>query len=269
MTYKHLQIERDGHVGTLWLNRPDKLNALSADMWQDIPAAVQALDSYEDVRVVVLAARGDSFTVGIDVAMLASLAPQGPSQAASNMALYETIKGLQQTASVFAESPKPVIAAIHGYCLGAGLDLITACDLRIAARDATFSIRETKMALVADIGTLQRLPSIIGSGHVAELAYTGRDIDSKRALEIGLVNQVHPDRDSMYQAAQELAAEIAGNSPLVVQGIKKVLAANDGRTVTESLDYVAQWNSSFLLSNDLIEATNAFFEKRSPDFMGN
>ena len=268
MTYEHLEIERDGHVATLWLNRPEKLNALSEDLWRDIPTAVEELNVDDSVRVIVLAARGRSFTVGIDVGTLATLAPSGPSQATSNKSLYEIIKRLQHTASVFAESPKPVVAAIHGHCLGAGMDLITACDLRIASRDATFSIRETKMGLVADVGTLQRLPSLIGSGQVAELAYTGRDFDSAHALRIGLVNQVHPDAESMQKAAHELSVEIAANSPLVVQGIKRVLAANDGRTVSEALDFVAQWNSAFMLSNDLMEATNAFFEKRPPQFKG-
>ncbi len=268
MSYEHVEVTVEGSVGTLWLNRPAKFNALSEDMWADIPLAMAELDSNPEVRVVILAGRGNSFTVGIDVTMLAGLAPTGPSQAAANQTLYETIKRLQHTASVFAEASKPVIAAVHGFCLGAGMDLISACDIRISAQDAVFSIRETKMALVADIGTLQRLPAIIGAGHLAELAYTGKDIDSSRALEIGLVNQVHPDGEATQKAAHELGAEIAANSPLVVQGIKRILAANDGRTVQEALDYVAQWNATYLLSNDLVEATNAFFEKRMPEFKG-
>ncbi len=268
MGYQHIEVETANNVATLWLNRPEKLNAMSRDMWEDIPRAMESIDADDEIRAVVLAGRGNSFTVGIDVAMLSDLAPAGSSQATSNKALYETIKTLQLTASVFAESPKPVIAAVSGYCLGAGMDLITACDIRLASAEATFSIRETKMALVADIGTLQRLPKIIGSGHTAELAYTGRDIDAPRALEIGLVNSLAADAPGVIEAAQDLGQEIAVNSPLVVQGIKRVLAANDGKTVSEALDYVAQWNSSFLMSNDLMEATNAFIEKRPPRFTG-
>lgn len=268
MSFQHIEVETANNVATLWLNRPNKLNAMSRDMWDDIPRAMESIDADEDVRAVVLAGRGSSFTVGIDVGMLADLAPSGASQAASNKALYETIKTLQRTASVFADSTKPVIAAVAGYCLGAGMDLITACDIRLASEDSIFSIRETKMALVADIGTFQRLPKIIGNGHTAELAYTGKDIDAVRALEIGLVNSLVTDAAGVVKAAQGLAKEIAANSPLVVQGVKKVLAANDGKTVSEALDYVAQWNSSFLLSNDLMEATNAFIEKRPPNFTG-
>ncbi len=268
MSYQHLLVERDGHIATVWLNRPDKLNALSADMWEDLPIAIAELDQDDEIRVIVVAGKGDAFTVGIDVAMLSGLAPSGPSPASTSKALYRKIKELQETFSVFARSPKPTISAIHGYCLGAGMDLITACDLRLCSGDATFSIRETRMGLVADVGTLQRLPDIVGSGHTAELAFTGMDIDAVRAKEIGLVSRVERDREALLAAATDLAGQIAENSPLVLEGVKRVLLANRGRSVEESLDYVAQWNSAYLLSNDLFEATSAFMEKRNPEFKG-
>lgn len=268
MGYQHLEITQDGHVATLWLNRPAKRNAMSEDMWSDIPSAVADLDADDEVRVIVLAGRGSSFTVGIDVNMLASLQPQGRSSAEASMILYEKILKLQRTASCFADSPKPVIAAIHGYCLGAGVDLISACDIRLAAEDAVFSIRETKMGLVADIGSLQRLPAIVGAGVTAEMAYTGGDFPAKWAKEKGLVNEVYEDEASLISAAQGLAGVIAANSPLVTQGIKNVLSAREDKTVEEALKYVALWNSSFLFSNDLMEALNAFMEQRDPDFTG-
>ncbi|MGH8950222.1 MAG: enoyl-CoA hydratase-related protein, partial [Acidimicrobiia bacterium] len=195
--------------------------------------------------------------------------PSSDSPATANLRLYRQIKEMQRSASCFADSPKPVVTAVQGYCLGAGMDLITACDIRLASEDATFSIRETRMGLVADIGTLQRLPAIVGPGQTAQLAFTGEDIDAGRAAEIGLVNQIHPDAESTLAGALGIAALIADNSPLVTQGIKQVLRANDGRTVEQALDYVAQWNSSFLISNDLMEAVTAFLEKRKPDFRGN
>ncbi len=268
MSYQHLEITHAGDVATLWLNRPAKRNAMSEDMWSDIPRAVDDLSGDESVRVIVLAGRGSSFTVGIDVNMLADLQPQGRSAAEANMKLYKKILGLQQTASCFADSPKPVVAAVHGYCLGAGMDLITACDIRLATEDAIFSVRETKMGLVADIGSLQRLPAIVGAGLTAEMAYTGADFPADWAKDKGLINEVYEDETALIAAAQELAAEIAANSPLVTMGIKKVLSAGDGRTVDEALDYVAQWNSAFLISNDLMEAVNAFMEKRDPNFTG-
>jgi enoyl-CoA hydratase len=268
MGYEHLEIERHGRVATLWLNRPEKLNAMSSDIWEDIPSAMAEIETDDSARVVVLAGRGKAFSVGIDVALLATLQPEAGSAAESNNKLYHTIKRLQQTASCLADSPKPVIAAVHGYCLGGGMALATACDIRLASTDAVFSVRETRMGLVADTGILQRLPTMIGAGHTAELAYTGKDIDAARAHSIGLVNDVYPDAEATLEAARGLAGEIADNSPLVVQGIKKVLAANQGRTVAEGLDFVAQWNAAYLISNDLTEAVTAFFEKRQPDFTG-
>ena len=268
MGYEHLEVEREGHVAFLWLNRPEKLNALSADMWHDIPDAVEALDGDDDVRVIVLAGRGRAFTVGIDLELLASLQPSGESPARGNMQLYQEIKRLQRTVSVFAETAKPVIAAVHGFCLGAGANLISACDVRWASADATFSIRETKMGLVADIGALQRLPAIVGNGVTAEMALTGADYPASWALERGLVSRLFDEPEELLARARELANQIAANSPLVTQGIKRILQANDGRTVDQALDYIAQWNSSFLVSNDLMEAMSAFLEKREPDYTG-
>lgn len=268
MAYQHLEIEQDGRVATLWLNRPEKLNALSADMWADIPEAVAELDEDEDTRVIVLSGRGNAFTVGIDLDMLAGMQPEGPSPAKGNFHIYSEIKRLQRTVSCFAETAKPVIAAIHGYCLGAGANLISACDIRLASADATISIRETRMGLVADIGALQRLPGIVGSGVTAEMAMTGADYPASWALERGLVSEVFGDDDALLEGALELAGQVAANSPLVTQGIKRILQANDGRTIDQALDYMAQWNSSFLVSNDLMEAMSAHIEKRDPDFTG-
>lgn len=268
MGYTNVEVVVSGQVGTVWLNRPEKLNALSEDMWSEIPEAVGELDSDPEVRVIIVAGRGRAFTVGIDLEMLTNLNPVGPSPAVANQNLYLSIKRLQETMSAFANAAKPTIAAIQGYCLGAGMDLITACDIRISSEDAVFSIRETRMGLVADVGTLQRLPAIVGSGHVAELAFTGRDIDARRAAEIGLVNRVAEEPDSAWDIANTIANEIAENSPFVVAGIKEVLGANDGRTTDEGLDFVARWNSAHLITNDLLEATAAFMESRAPDFKG-
>lgn len=267
-TFQHLEVERSERVATVWLNRPEKLNAMSADIWADLPMAIKALDEDPEIRVIVIAGRGGNFTVGIDVGMLAGLVPAGDSPAATSRRIYDKVVELQETASVLARSPKPVIAAIEGFCLGAGMDLITACDIRICSANAVFSIRETRMGLVADIGTLQRLPGIVGDGMAAELALTGADFDAERAKEIGLVTGVLPDGETLHGEAMRLATAIAGNSPLVLDGVKRMLAANRGRTVEEALDHVALWNAAHLVSNDLFEAMAAFTEKRPPNFTG-
>ena len=265
-----LTLEYDGPVATLWLDRPDHRNALGLAFWADLPAAMQRVSSTREVRVVVLAAKGPAFTVGLDLKAMGSLLlqPEDGSDAQQHRALYQEIQRLQAAISSVADCPKPVLAAVHGYCLGGGFDLVTACDVRLAAADAVFSVRETKMAMVADLGTLQRLPSIVGQGHVAELVYTGKDIGAERARQIGLVNAVYEDRAALLEAARALADEIAANAPGAVQGAKAVLRACRDKTVEEGLEHVALWNTSFLRSNDLTEAITAFREKRPPSFDG-
>ena len=193
----------------------------------------------------------------------------GASDAARNQSTYETIRTMQASITAIADLEVPVIAAVHGYCIGGGVDLIAACDIRLASADALFSVREAKIAIVADVGSLQRLPGIIGRGHVAELAYTGKDITAARAEAIGLVNSADGDADAVLAAARAMAAEIAANSPLAVQGTKAVLVAGEDRSVAEGLDFVATWNAAFLASDDLTEAMTAFMEKRPATFTGN
>ena len=236
--------------------------------------AAAEIASNPSIRVVVLAAKGPHFTVGLDLKELGGSLVSGgdesaSSKASANASMYKLIREMQQSVTAIADLDVPVIAAIHGYCIGGGVDLITACDIRLCSSDAIFSVREAKMAIVADLGTLQRLPRIIGSGHVAELALSGKDIDAARALAIGLVNSVHGmSAEDVLAAAYELAHDIASNSPLAVQGTKAVLRANDGRTIDEGLDFVARWNTAYLQSNDLREALTAFLERRSPQFKG-
>jgi enoyl-CoA hydratase len=265
-----LSVERTGHVATLWLDDPERRNAMGPAFWQDLPRLARTLGEDAEVRAVVVAARGPHFTVGLDLkAFGPTLGGDGrSSEAARRRRLLDTIRNMQAAISAVADCPKPVVAAVHGWCIGGGVDLVTACDIRLAAADAVFSVRETKLAIVADVGTLQRLPAIVGAGHVAELAFTGRDVPAARAKEIGLVNDVLPDREALLAAAHAMAEEIAANSPLAVQGTKAVLRACRGRSVEEGLDYVRVWNAAFLQSHDLGEAMAAFVEKRRPRFTG-
>jgi enoyl-CoA hydratase len=263
----------DEGVATLLLDRAEKRNALGPAFWSDLPRFLEHLDADDDVRCVVIAAAGPHFSVGLDLSSFGSIGATPRAERSSavraNRELFDSVLRMQDSVTSVAACRKPVIAAVHGYCIGGGVDLIAACDVRLAADDAVFSVRETKIAIVADLGSLQRLPRLIGAGHVAELALTGKDIDAERAQRIGLVNDVYAGgADGVGKAAGALAAEIAANSPLAVQGTKAVLAANDGRTVAEGLEYVAWWNSLYLRSDDLTEAMTAFFEKRPPTFMG-
>ena len=270
-----LSIEVEGHLGFLRLARPEAGNAMGPAFWSDLPLAVEALCEDDAVRCIVLTAEGKHFSVGLDLkAMAGSLvSPDGgggtSSQASRNISLNRNIKSMQASISALAECRVPVIAAVHGWCIGGGVDLIAACDIRVASDDAKFSVREAKVAIVADIGSLQRLPKIIGAGHVAELALTGKDIDADRAATIGLVNHVAAGgAEGVAALARQIADEIAANSPLAVEGTKAVLAANDGRTVAEGLEYVADFNTLYINSNDLIEAMTSFMEKRPGNYTG-
>ncbi len=269
-----IQVERSGHVGTLWLDRPDKRNAINPALWNGIVEGLRALEADGETRAIVLAGRGETFCVGLDLAMLTAGGEDGgfggsKSGATAHLNQLRLTQEIQNAITAITKTNVPVIAAIHGWCIGGGVDIITACDIRIAARDATFGIRETKIGIVADVGTLQRLPKIVTAGHVAELAYTGKDIDAARAEEIGLVNSVHPDFDATYQAAFDMAQEIAANSPLAVQGTRFVLEQGEELTTDQSLLLNGLWTMiTSLQSNDLQEAMKAFLEKRPPEYDG-
>jgi enoyl-CoA hydratase len=272
-----ITVERRDQVAIVWLDRPDQRNAFAQEFWTALPSTMEELGEDPGVRAVVVAAKGSAFTVGLDlksfgpVIATGSLDPAAPpptSPVAQRARTRQLVKTMQNTFSSLAQCPVPVIAAVHGYCIGAGVDLITACDIRYAAADTVFSIRETRLAMVADVGTLQRLPNIIDPGSVAELAYTGRDFDAGEAASLGLVTRLLPDQDATLAAAVETAELIAANSPLAVRGSKAVLRAGEGRTVAEALDYVALWNAAFLHSNDLGEAMASFVEQRPPEFQG-
>jgi enoyl-CoA hydratase len=273
-TFANLTIERDGAVATLFLDRPEKLNALHRALWHSIPAAVAALDADPDVRVIVLAGKGKAFCAGIDLMDHAqglgggSLSGGAGSPVAQRRQLYDDIRAYQRTCSCFADTNKPVIAAIHGACIGAGMDLVTACDIRLASAEAVFSVRETRIAMVADVGSLQRLPRVIGDGAAREWIFTGADYTAQQAREVQLLNAVLPDPAAVLMRARELASAIAANSPLAVQGSKQVLGFASRREVDAQLDYVALWNAAFLHSEDLGEAMQAFIQRRPPQFRG-
>jgi enoyl-CoA hydratase len=258
-------------IVTVALAGPGKGNAMGPDFWREMPELFRALDRDDEVRVVVLRGSGGAFSYGLDVpAMMGELGPllAGDSLAGKRMRLMRLVEDMQQACDVVARLRRPVICAVHGWCIGGGLDLAAACDVRLASADAKFSLREVRLAMVADIGSLQRLPRIVGDGHLRQLAYTGEDIDARRAERIGLVNDVYETPDALFEAAATLARTIAAQSPLVTSGIKQVLEYGADKSVADGLRYVATWNAAFLQSNDLTEAISAFLARRSPTFTG-
>lgn len=264
-------VETKNSVAQVTLTGPGKGNAMGPDFWRELPLIFAELDRDPEVRAIVLAGSGRNFSYGLDLqAMAPDMAPvlADKAQAAPRTDFHGTIRSMQGAITAVADCRKPVIVAIQGWCIGGGVDLITAADIRYASADAKFSVREVKVAMVADVGTLARLPKIIGDGHVRELALTGKDIDAARAEKIGLVNDVFADADAVLAAAHETADEIAANPPLVVHGVKQVLDHSRKPSVDDSLRYVAAWNAAFLPSQDLGEAIAAVFQKRPPQFTG-
>ena len=261
------RVERDGAIARLIMNRPDKANGMTPDFWSDLPRLIDTLGADESVRVAILSGEGRHFTGGMDLAAfsdIAKLFEQEPGRAA--YAMRELILKLQATFNALERARFPVIAAIHGACIGGGIDLITACDLRIASADASFSIEEIHIGMAADVGTLQRLPKLIAPAVAAELAYTGRRFKADEAKAIGLVSQVLPDREALDAAALELARSIAAKSPLAIAGIKRNLAYARDHSVADGLDYIATWNAGMLRSGDLMIAIQARLAKSEAKF---
>ena len=259
------------HVAEVALRAQGKASRMGPPFWNEMPALFGALDATDLVRVIVLRGEGEGFSHGLDLAAMGPELAQvvGPASGARERTkLLEMIQRMQRAMTCVASCTKPVIAAIHGWCIGGGVDLATACDIRICSADAKFSVREVRLAMVADVGTLARLPAIIGEGATRELAFTGADIDAARALRLGLVSDVHATPQELWTAARTMATQIAANPPLTVQGIKQVLNARSERSASESLQTVAMWNAAFLPSQDLGEAMSAFVQRREPKFSG-
>lgn len=266
--YTLIRLDRNEHVAEVVLDSPKRLNAMSPTFFDEIKQVFEEIDADDSIRVAVLWAEGRHFTCGLDLKAAAQTigGGDGESDARKNMALYRHIHYLQDCISAPEKCRKPVIAAVHGHCVGGGVDLTTACDIRLCSKEATFGIHETKIAIVADVGTLQRITRVVGRGMAREMAYTGKRIVSDRALRCGLVNEVYDSKEELLEGARAMAAEIAANSPMTVQGTKAILQHAEEHTIDEGLDYVAQWNSSFLNRADLAEAVQAFLEKRVPQF---
>ncbi|MGI8417478.1 MAG: crotonase/enoyl-CoA hydratase family protein [Nakamurella sp.] len=258
-------------VAEVTLLGPGNGNAMGEAFWRELPMVFAALDGDPRVAAVVLTGSGAHFSVGLDLHDMlprwAGVLAAG-AQAAPRTEFLHEVRRLQDAVTSVANCRKPVIAAVSGWCIGGGVDLIAAADVRLASADATFSIREVKLAIVADLGSLHRLVGIIGDGQLRELALTGKDIDAARAERIGLVNEVYPDRAATLASAHAMAQQIAANPPLAVYGTKEVLNSDREHRVAQGLRQVAAWNAAFLPSEDLSEALAAFTERRPANFRG-
>lgn len=266
---KTLKVEFDEPSGVVQiiLNRPSQRNALDDHFFTEFPRLLSTLDENPSVRIVILKSSGNHFCSGIDLSVLSSVVgSQGEDQGRVREKLRRSIKRMQAAFSAVEECRKPVIAAVHGACIGAAVDLITACDIRYCSQDAFFSVKEVDLAITADLGTLQRLPRLVGDGNAWDLALTGRRIDALEAKQMGLVQKVYSTKSDMDENVGKIARDIAAKSPLAVIGTKTVLLNSRDLSVAKGLDYVATWNAATLSSTDVNEVFTAQVEKRKPMF---
>ncbi|XP_023395659.2 delta(3,5)-Delta(2,4)-dienoyl-CoA isomerase, mitochondrial-like isoform X2 [Loxodonta africana] len=280
-SYQSLRVTSGpGHILHVQINRPEKRNAMNKAFWSEMVECFKKISEDADCRAVVISGEGKMFTsdeetkaqrrkklqrAGIDLMDMAPvlLQPQGDDAARRSWYLRKIISRYQETFSVIEKCPKPVIAAIHGGCIGAGVDLITACDIRYCAQDAFFQVKEVDIGLAADVGTLQRLPRVIGSQSlVNELAFTARRMMADEALSSGLVSRVFPDKEATLDAAFTLAAEISSKSPLAVQGTKVNLVYARDHPVAAGLEFAHNWNMSMLQTDDVLKSVQAAMEKK-------
>ena len=268
MQFETLSVSLEDHIATVRLNRPEKANAMNAAMWQEIRRAFQWVDATPEARVAVLQGEGKLFTAGIDLQMMMGLGPQIQNECdgRTREALRRVILDMQDTLTSLERCRKPVLAAIHGGCIGGGIDLVTCADMRYASSDAYFTIKEIDIGMTADVGTLQRLPKLVGEGIARELAYTGRNFAAEEARQIGLVNRVFESREALYAGVREIAATIAAKSPLSIRGTKEMITYARDHSVADSLNYIATWNAAMLMSQDLTEAMMSNMAKKAPSF---
>ena len=274
MTYSCFEYELRGHVAHVSMCRGDNFNTMTKAFWSELPELIDKISDAAVARVIVLSAQGKHFCAGMDLANfqddgeLHGTDAKKVSQGRRSEAQFRVTRELQYTISCLEKARMPVIAAIQGACIGGAVDLVTACDIRYAAKDAFFCIQEINIGMAADVGTLQRLPYLIPEGIVRELAYTGRRFSAAEALRYGLINAVFDTHETVIDHALNVAREIADKAPLATTGIKEVLNYNRDHTVEESLNYTALWNSAMNFSDDMMEAFKSKTEKRDPDFQG-
>ena len=261
--------EINGNVAYIWINRPDKKNALDSDVWFGLPKIIEEINENDEASCIVISGKGDSFSAGIDITMFMSdmsLNENLSSTPQDRRELMDLVGRMQGAFTTIAKSKVPTIALAHGFCIGGATSLVSACDIRLATKDAKFSIGETKLGLVADVGVIQRMPKIVSSGDMNELALTGRIFDGEHAERIRFVNKAYENSDELFEAGEKLANEISSNSKRIVQATKEALEKSSNLTVDQGLEYAKLWSTSFLVSEDLREGVMAFLEKRDPKF---
>ena len=265
------KLDVKNHVGNLVLSRPDELNTMSRDFWVELGEVLEVINRDSDIRVVVMSSTGKHFCAGMDLNAFSNGVDnipddKKPDHARIGEAVYRVAKELQEYISTLEKIRVPVIAAIHGGCIGGAVDMVTACDIRLASDDAFFCIQEINIGMAADVGTLQRLPKIIPDSKMREMAYTGRRMYAEEAKDAGLVSGTYGSQEELLEAANKLASEIASKSPVAIYGLKAVMNYSRDHNVNDSLEYNALWSGAMLSQKDMTEQMTANMEKRDASF---
>ena len=267
MSYECFTVEIRDQVAHLTLSRPDALNSMNRAFWSELPEIVRRIDDAASARAVVLASSGKHFTAGMDLSVFAS----GPDMSGKETGrvranLLKTVLRLQETFSCLDRARIPVLAAVQGGCIGGGVDMVSACDMRYATRDAFFCIQEINLGMTADVGTFPRLAYLMPQGIVRELAYTGRRFRADEARACGFVNALFDSQAELLDAVTGIAVDIARRSPLAVWGSKEMLNYGRDHTIADSLRQIAVWQTGMFQPTDMREAFAAKSEKRDPSF---
>ncbi|HBU39303.1 MAG TPA: crotonase/enoyl-CoA hydratase family protein [Acidimicrobiaceae bacterium] len=271
MTYTCFDVETKDDIAHIRMIRPDKANSMIPEFWDELPQIVNQLSEGNDARAIVLSAEGRHFCSGMDLSVFAdnndvSVQSNAKHISRQRASFRTTALQLQRTFSCLEESRLPVLSAIQGACIGGGIDMVSATDLRYATKDAFFCIQEINIGMTADVGTLQRMPKLVPEGVVRELAYTGRNMSASEAKERGFVNEIYEDQDAMDDAVLEIAKEIASKSPMAIWGTKQTLNYGRDHSVADSLEYIATWNAAMFDPDDMAEAFMAQTENRDAEF---
>lgn len=267
-TYECFNVEIADGVAHLRFSRPDKFNSFIPEFWRELPEAVNDISENAKARVIVLSAEGKHFTAGMDISVFMQGGLDAPpeNREVAAEAFRHKVKMLQDTFSALENARQPVLAAIQGGAVGAGVDLATACDCRYASADAFFCVQETAIGMTADVGTFPRLAKAIPEGWARQMAYTAERVPASKAKEIGLINEVYDSHEALLTGVMEIAHKIAEHSPLAVTGCKRLITYTRDHTTADTLDYIGLWNASMLRSDDIKESYIAKSEKREPQF---
>lgn len=274
MSYECFEVSIADKIAQVVLNRPDKRNSMNPAFWKELPEIIKDIDYGSKARVIVLSSTGPHFTSGLDVSSFGAISNPADDdkdkktrKLQAGTAFYDNVLHMQESFSCIEQCRIPVLVAIQGGCIGGGVDLVTACDIRYATEDAFLTIFETNIGMTADVGTFPRLVKLIPEGYVREMAYTGRRVSAQEAKSMGLINQVFTDQVTMLEAVMEIARDIASKAPLAVYGCKRMINYARDHSTADSLDYIAIWNATHLQIEEIQEAMAANAEKRPGNFV--